>query len=662
MYKKILALILSYVIISTIGVSCVVSAEDGTVPDDDFSNRGTGAIKKTDEQLQNFMERTPEIVGVNYNQIALERIYGNDYVSGASLDANAKDVITSWDTVEEQISVASDEQLPSAVDNSASDRFPVIGDQGRSNSCVAWSFGYYQMTNNIAVARGHSVKSGSTNVNKNYVISPKWLYNLINDGQNVPTSEEYAMEVACCYGGASWADCYGETTANYGNYATWNPGTEIWRNAINNKMNKGSYLDLYDYNSEKIKLLKKLLINGYVVSFITDSPEDGGLNNWHTMNCTVGSNSSSEKACYYVSESTASHAMTVVGYDDSVWADVNKNGIKDNGEEGAFKIANSWGSSWMNNGYIWLLYDALNDANVDNAASQSNRVNAFQANLVYYLEPIKSYTPLVTAEVELSTSARSQLGIEIGLSSTEKTEPDILRSIAEDYKYEYESRVPEDNTHAIAFNFHKCGDVNCHTCGVVNFTGGSSDGSGEFTFDLTPLFAQYLQENSSKWNSGENARLYFKIIDDNADNKQVKLTSFKIVDNTGGITSVSSTSLPITADGNSQTAYADIKIVPDVVAKDKVFTANFNYPIQSSSVNTSNFYIKDNTNEDVDIRLEQSADRKSVTIKKSGTDEAASNNAKFNRGEYYTLYINTNILTDGGNGLSKPEERLFYIP
>lgn len=45
------------------------------------------------------------------------------------------------------------------------------------------------------------------------------------------------------------------------------------------------------------------------------------------------------------------HAMVVVGYDDEMQAA--------NGEVGAFKLINSWGTRWGDNGFLWISYDAF---------------------------------------------------------------------------------------------------------------------------------------------------------------------------------------------------------------------------------------------------------------------------------------------------------------
>ena len=52
--------------------------------------------------------------------------------------------------------------------------------------------------------------------------------------------------------------------------------------------------------------------------------------------------------------------MTLVGYNDNIWIDINKNYKVDDGEMGAFKIANSWGTEYGNDGFAWVAYDALN--------------------------------------------------------------------------------------------------------------------------------------------------------------------------------------------------------------------------------------------------------------------------------------------------------------
>ena len=46
--------------------------------------------------------------------------------------------------------------------------------------------------------------------------------------------------------------------------------------------------------------------------------------------------------------------MTLVGYNDNIWVDINHDGKIQTGEKGAFKIANSWGADYEggNNGFI----------------------------------------------------------------------------------------------------------------------------------------------------------------------------------------------------------------------------------------------------------------------------------------------------------------------
>jgi len=73
------------------------------------------------------------------------------------------------------------------------------------------------------------------------------------------------------------------------------------------------------------------------------------------------------------------HAVAVVGYDDY------KNG-------GAFRVVNSWGKSWGNDGYFWIKYDDFNfyvkEAYVMNLSSNINSNDDLQLNAGSYQRQI----------------------------------------------------------------------------------------------------------------------------------------------------------------------------------------------------------------------------------------------------------------------------------
>lgn len=113
----------------------------------------------------------------------------------------------------------------------------------------------------------------------------------------------------------------------------------------------------------------------------------------------------------YAESQIGGHAMTIVGYDDNIWVDVNGNGVVDSGEMGAFKLANSWGATYANSGFIWVAYDAfLATSIVPGIRAVSNRIQ-FAMGGYAYLMSYRPYSPRYLARVKLQHAKRNQISL-----------------------------------------------------------------------------------------------------------------------------------------------------------------------------------------------------------------------------------------------------------
>ena len=115
--------------------------------------------------------------------------------------------------------------------------------------------------------------------------------------------------------------------------------------------------------------------------------------------------------------------MTIVGFNDAIWTDVNGNGMVDSGEKGAFRIANSWGATWKDAGFTWLAYDALRLVSAVSGGPSEGREQAFQSNIVWVQAARDAYSPLMIGEFTLNHLKRNQLKLTLGRSATTSTMP-----------------------------------------------------------------------------------------------------------------------------------------------------------------------------------------------------------------------------------------------
>ena len=237
-------------------------------------------------------------------------------------------------------------ELPASVDNSTNKNAkycPPIGDQKGVGSCKYWADHYFCATYQYN-------KLMDTQVSEETTFSPRWYY--ANEVRN------YFNYVNGFYTGMTLDRC-----PNINFSASGDDGTDFPADTVDNWL-YSERIKISDEDVDTLEEMKEAIAEGNVVSVATSAYW------WQYMNI-VGSLSSENKkfegqqiivACMGEKNSdSGGHAITIVGYNDDIWVDLNQNGTIEAGEKGAFKIANSWGDDWGNDGYMWVAYDALNE-------------------------------------------------------------------------------------------------------------------------------------------------------------------------------------------------------------------------------------------------------------------------------------------------------------
>lgn len=299
--------------------------------------------------------------------------------------------------------------LPKSVDNSNTKYFPEIGNQGSLGTCVLWAQVYYQFTYEMNRARDAEASYETS-------YSPTFVYNIINHGYNSGAFHDDVFDFLKLQGCAT----LGTVPYDEDDILDWHANETAWRESIRSRLI--GFQDFEELGTEEthisspydsdLQAVKTALANGDVLTYSTE------IDSWNVTRLQKES-SVPENSKYFdeyaVKSQTGAigpHRMTLVGYNDEIWVDVNDNGIVDSGEMGAFKIANSWSDAYCNDGFIWVAYDALNQESSVEGVENKGRERIFQQisriDVKPYNEGADTYLKLT-----LNTRNRSEMRIKI---------------------------------------------------------------------------------------------------------------------------------------------------------------------------------------------------------------------------------------------------------
>lgn len=219
--------------------------------------------------------------------------------------------------------------LPSSVN--LVPKFPPVGDQGKYGTCVSWAVGYNLKTALNGMSKGLSSSQLSNTSNQ---FSPKDLFIAIPDfqkGQNCNgTNFSDALEVLQNRGIATLQTV---PYSDLGDCSNTNSQSS-WTNEAN--QNKIKYWRKIEGS---IQSIKQNLANNIPV--VLGAKLSDNFMSWNS-NSVISSSTSFNNVGQH-----AYHAMIIGGYDDN------------KGPNGAFKVINSWGRSWGDNGHIWVDYNYM---------------------------------------------------------------------------------------------------------------------------------------------------------------------------------------------------------------------------------------------------------------------------------------------------------------
>ncbi len=407
--------------------------------------------------------------------------------------------------------------LPAIVDNSTQTCMRPAYQQDGLSCGQASMIGYnftYEMARERGLIASQTANQYPTHFAWNFMNGGSGYYG-VSYLHSIQILRECGTPNVVDYGGAM----------GYGGPARWMSGYPAYYNGMHNRIHNA--YQIYVGDPDGLSVLKNWLHNHLEGSDI------GGIASFYAqhMSATQMLPYGTPEAGKYVLTSfggSPNHAMTIIGYNDSIRWDYNSDGqytnhldINGDGtvnmkdwEIGGFKMVQSYGGvpNWGNQGFAYMMYKTV----ADNLGS-----GGIWNHCVHILDVKETYDPLLTARVIVKHVRRSAVKIFAGIANSQyATQPDVILGFP---VFDYQG-------------------------GDKYMQGGTSeaDKTIELGLDLSKLLS-YI-------NLGQNVKIFLSVVEMDPDNVSAgDFIHFSIYDHTAGGNEIACTQSNVPLTNNDTT-------------------------------------------------------------------------------------------------------------
>ncbi|MCK5760841.1 MAG: hypothetical protein KAH33_06075, partial [Candidatus Delongbacteria bacterium] len=343
---------------------------------------------------------------------------GDPWISGGwkTPSKEQMEIIDSY-TELELTQASKNKKLPYEINNSYSIYFRPIFTQYANECGQAAGIGY-NFTYELNYMRGNNA-----NFNQNQYPT-HFTYNFLNDGDGINGSSYFDGWDIAMRNGIPYNLDYGGMTPSDDRDSMnflWMSDFEKYERTMENRVQE--VLTINVGSPEGLNDLKHWFYDhgdgsdeGGIITFAA-----GVFGDWQTDVLPIGTENENQMVVTKW-HTSVNHAMTFVGYNDSIRYDYNGDGkytndidITDDGiidmrdwEIGALLMVNSWGTGWGYFGRAWVMYNTLGYHHVEGGiwAQRTNTIKVFE-----------SYEPLLKINTEIDYNLRDKIKIYAGIST-----------------------------------------------------------------------------------------------------------------------------------------------------------------------------------------------------------------------------------------------------